>query len=68
MSFGKSALFLCTMKEYIYLFTGAGGCHNSGNPKSGVMVFVEDDSEQTMYIVEYCKGITLLDYRCRGLS
>ena len=46
------------------LITGAGGCHNSGNPKSEVMVFVEDDSEQTMYIVEYCKGIMLLDYRC----
>ena len=34
------------------MITGAGGCHNSGNPKSEVMVFVEDDSEQTMYIVE----------------
>ena len=34
------------------MITGAGGCHISGNPKSEVMVFVEDDSEQTMYIVE----------------
>ena len=56
------------MKEYFYLITGAGVCHNSGNPKSEVMVFVEEDSDQTMYIVEYCKGIILLDYRCWSLS
>ena len=38
------------------------------NPKSEVMVLVEGDSGQTMYIVEYCKGIPLLDYRCWWLS
>ena len=35
----KTVLF-CLVKEYHCLITGAGNCHNSGNPKSEVMVFM----------------------------
>ena len=39
-------------KKELSVLIGAGGCHNSGNPKAEVMVFVEDDNEQTLYIIE----------------
>ncbi|XP_045165547.2 reelin-like [Mercenaria mercenaria] len=47
-----------------YFGMGSGACHSSGKQKSEVMVYMEDDSDHTLYIIE---KLNVQSYKQPGL-